>query len=457
MTDCDLLIIGSGPAGIAAATTAASYDAQVTLLDEQANAGGQIYRDIENCSDHMAEVLGEDYLYGRKLLDQLKQSNVTRINNATVWAITSEGCVTYSRQQTAHQIQAKQVIIATGALERSSPLPGWTLPGVMTVGAAQILLKSQQISIENAVLAGTGPLLYTVANQLIKAQCPPKAIIDTISTSHYLRAAASFPVGSSATIIKGLSYLKNIKKAGIPFYKGSTDLRITGTNSTEAIRFQHKRQSRTIETDNVLLHQGVVPNTQLSRSLRLDHTWNAAQHCFQPDIDLWGMTSTPNIRIAGDGSGIGGALVAEMQGKVVALGALATINKITTSTRDSLAAPINKQLTSQAKLRKFLDILYKPPTALLQPQDTTIVCRCEEVTAGDIRSYVNIGCSGPNQTKAFGRCGMGPCQGRYCGLTVTEILASENKLSHDEVGAYRIRSPIKPVTLAELASLHSEK
>lgn len=453
MTDCDLVVIGSGPAGIATATTAASYDLKVTLLDEQSAAGGQIYRALEACSDDMAEVLGEDYIYGKKLLDQLTHSNVIRINNATVWAIDNAGCITYSRQQTAHQIHAKHIVIATGALERSTPLPGWTLPGVMTVGAAQILLKNNQISIKNAVLAGTGPLLYTVANQLIKARCKPKAIIDTISTSHYLRAAAAFPAASLSTISKGLSYLRNIKKAGIPFYKGITDLSITGTSCVEAIQFHHKGKINTLETDNVLLHQGVVPNTQLSRSLRLDHTWNTAQHCFQPDVDQWGATSAPNVSIAGDGSGIGGALVAEMQGNVTALNVLATLDIISNSKRDSLAAPINRQLKSHARLRKFLDILYEPPAQVLLPDDGTMVCRCEEVTAGDIRSYAKIGCSGPNQTKAFGRCGMGPCQGRYCGLTVTQILARENGLSHDEVGAYRIRSPIKPVTLAELASL----
>lgn len=453
MTDCDVLVIGSGPAGIAAATTAATYDLKVTILDEQGSAGGQIYRALENCSDDMANVLGEDYLYGKKLLNQLAQSGVKRIYNATVWAIDNEGCVTYSRHQTAHQIQAKQIIIATGALERSTPLPGWTLPGVMTAGAAQILLKSHQICIENAVLAGTGPLLYTIANQLIKAGCQPKAIIDTISTSHYLRAARFFPIASYTVVGKGLSYLRNIKKAGVPFYKGATDFRINGTNHTEAIQFDYKGQTHNIETDHVLLHQGVVPNTQLSRSLRLDHHWNNLQQCFQPTVDSWGVTSIPDIRIAGDGSGIGGALVAEMQGNIVALGAVTALDKITTTTRDNLAVPINRQLKSHARLRQFLDILYQPPAAVLRPTDDTIVCRCEEVTAGDIRSYAKIGCSGPNQTKAFGRCGMGPCQGRYCGLTVTQILAHENGLSQDEVGAYRIRSPIKPVTLAELASL----
>lgn len=116
-------------------------------------------------------------------------------------------------------------------------------------------------------------------------------------------------------------------------------------------------------------------------------------------------------------------------------------------------SPIYEELSRGLSIRPFLDKLYAPPKEFLTPADEVNICRCEEVSAGAIRSYVKFGCSGPNQTKAFGRSGMGPCQGRYCGLTVTEILATENNLSHDDVGAYRIRTPLKPITLGEIASL----
>lgn len=456
MTECDLLVIGSGPAGIAAATKATTFDLNVILIDEQPGAGGQIYRALENSNSTTQNVLGEDYLYGLGLIEQLQQSSVIRINEATVWAITNDGSVTYSVNQVAQQIQAKHIIIATGALERPYPVRGWTLPGVLTVGAAQILLKSSQLGIERAVLIGTGPLLYTVASQLINAGCKPAAVIDTVTLRNHIDAARYFPVASLPIIKKGLATLRTIKRAGVRFYKGATDIKINGSEKVQSVGFQSNGSTHTIDTDNALLHQGVVPNTQLSRSLRLDHQWNSAQHCFHPEIDRWGVTSMPNIRIAGDGSGIGGAIVAETQGQLVALGVLAALDLINIETRNSLAAPLLKQLNKHSRLRTFLDTLYAPPDEALLPADSTIVCRCEEVTAGDIRSYAKIGCSGPNQTKAFGRCGMGPCQGRYCGLTVTQILAAENSLAHNDVGAYRIRSPIKPVSLAELASLDTE-
>ena len=118
-----------------------------------------------------------------------------------------------------------------------------------------------------------------------------------------------------------------------------------------------------------------------------------------------------------------------------------------------MASPLRRALARELAARPFLDAAYPPYGAALRPADNTVICRCEEVTAGDIRSYAKLGCIGPNQTKAFGRAGMGPCQGRYCGLTVTALLADANGQSPDETGYYRIRPPLKPVTLGELAAM----
>jgi len=219
------------------------------------------------------------------------------------------------------------------------------------------------------------------------------------------------------------------------------------------VEFVSGGRSHQIPCSTVLLHQGVVPNTQITRALRLDHVWDGAQRCFRPIVDRWGASSNPAISIAGDGAGIGGALAAELSGRLAALNAAFGIGLIDTARRDADAEPLRGELEKHRAVRPFLDAVYAPPGEILSPADATLVCRCEEVTAGDIRRYARIGCVGPNQTKAFGRCGMGPCQGRICGLPVTEILARENNLPHDEVGAYRIRAPIKPISLGEIASL----
>jgi NADPH-dependent 2,4-dienoyl-CoA reductase/sulfur reductase-like enzyme len=205
----------------------------------------------------------------------------------------------------------------------------------------------------------------------------------------------------------------------------------------------------------LLLHIGVVPNVQISRSLDLEHRWDASQLCWRPVLDDTGRTSIDGIWIAGDGAGISGAEAAVPAGHLAALAALAGISGVTPAGSDDMATEraLLKQLN---RVRPFLEALYAPAPFLLSPADDTIVCRCEEVTARQVREFVALGCLGPNQAKSYGRCGMGPCQGRYCGLTVSHIIAEARGVPVSEVGYYRLRPPLKPVTLGELASLADE-
>jgi len=209
------------------------------------------------------------------------------------------------------------------------------------------------------------------------------------------------------------------------------------------------KHTHRISTSLVLLHQGVVPNTQFSWSLRAGHQWDDAQLCWSPKTDEWGALDVPGVLVAGDGGGIGGALAAASQGRLAGLSVACELGLIDEKERDRLAAPVRGDLAEQLAVRPFLDALYRPKMRV--PHDDVVVCRCEEVTAGQIRSHVALGCSGPNQAKSFGRCGMGPCQGRLCGLTVTEVIAQARGVPPEEVGYYRIRPPIKPITLGELA------
>jgi len=228
---------------------------------------------------------------------------------------------------------------------------------------------------------------------------------------------------------------------------------VEGVDCAQALRFFAAGRTQRLDASVVLLHHGVVPNTQLTRLLRVAHDWDDMQLCWQPRVDAWGQTSLPGLRIAGDGASIGGALAAEASGTLAALGAAHALQRLTDAQRDARAAPARKTLHKQLRIRPFLDALYRPPVWINTPPDETIVCRCEEVSAGRIREMARLGCQGPNQTKFFSRCGMGPCQGRMCGLVVTQILASALDKPVAEVGAYRIRAPLKPVPLASLTSL----
>lgn len=453
----DVIVIGAGPAGMSAATQARRHGASVCLLDEQYAAGGQIYRNVAQTPDARASVLGSDYRAGAEFVKALQVSGVDHRTGATVWKVGKDGTVVFSVDRNATQISGRHIIVASGAIERPVPVPGWTKPGVMNVGAAQILMKTAGIVPKDAVLIGAGPLLYLVASQLVAAGAPPKCLVETqtktdlaLAMRHILPALKGWK-----QLAKGLQLIAMLRRAGVRRFKAATNIEILGNEAAESVCFRVGGRDHSIPSTRVLLHQGVVPNTQIMRSLNLDHSYNYAQHCFVPVVDMLGQSSNPLISIAGDGAGIGGATVAAHTGKLSALNALCKIGLISKPSCAELAKPLLKLRNRELSIRPFLDAAYPPPQSILRPANDTIICRCEEVRAGDIRRYAELGCKGPNQTKAFGRCGMGACQGRYCGLTVTEILSEETGQSQEAVGSYRIRAPLKPVTLKELASLNS--
>jgi len=450
----DIAIIGAGPAGMAAAIAARRHGASVALFDEQPATGGQIYRGITQVTSARLDILGPDYGEGATLASSFATSGARHLAGAAVWQVTSERLVHFLQEGRVQSLQANAVLLCTGAMERPFPIPGWTLPGVLTAGAAQIMLKGSGMAPTSpAVLAGCGPLLYLLGWQYVRAGVPIAAIVDTTDGGDYRRAIrhVAGALAGWQYLKKGLELMATLKKAGVPFYKGATNLHVLGKDSATGIGFESGGMSRTIDTSLVLLHQGVVPNTQFSWSLRAGHIWDEVQLCWSPVTSKWGELDVPGVYVAGDGGGIGGARVAALQGEISGLAAAAQCGHLPLATRDQLAAPLRADIRKNLSIRPFLDALYQPKKANRVPADGTIVCRCEEVTAGDIRSYVELGCTGPNQAKSFGRCGMGPCQGRQCGLTVTEVIADARGVPPTEIGYFRIRPPIKPITLGELA------
>ncbi|MFK3970789.1 FAD-dependent oxidoreductase [Pseudomonas sp. NPDC087358] len=451
----DLIIIGAGPAGMSAALQASALGLAVVLLDEQANPGGQIYRNVARADAGSRQVLGADYAAGLELVEALLASDVRYLPSAAVWQVTDERRVHLLLDGKACVLQARQLLIATGAMERPMPIPGWTLPGVMTAGAGQILLKSASLIPQGPVLlAGCGPLLYLLAVQYLRAGIRIEALVDTSATgdafSHWRHLCSA--LAGWRDLLKGVSLLATLRRAGVRHFKGARNLRVHGEQRAETLCFDSGARAHQLPASLVLLHQGVVPNIQISQSLRAVHDWSEQQLCWVARRDSWGETSVPGIFIAGDGGAIGGAHVARSQGRLSALSIAHRLQKIDDAQRHALARPWRRLLRQQSAARPLIDALYRPQAQNRIPDDDTIVCRCEEVSAGAIRSYVDLGCLGPNQTKAFGRCGMGPCQGRQCGLSVTEIIAEHRQVAPAQVGYYRIRPPLKPITLAQLAS-----
>lgn len=452
----DIVVIGAGPAGLSAATAAANSGARVVLLDDQEMPGGQIYRAIEQASETRKKILGKDYAAGAGIVEAFRASTAVHVGGADIWDVTGEREVHYLRDGRSHSLSAARVVLCTGAMERPFPIQGWTLPGVMTAGAAQIMLKSAAlIPREPVTIAGCGPLLYLLAWQYLRAGAKIQAIIDTAESVHALKL---LPQAMSAIrgwryFAKGIKLMHKIRKHRTPWFQGATDLRIEGRECAEGLSFSHRGMRHTVPSRLVLLHQGVVPNTLISMGIGARHIWDETQLCWRPEADSSGRLSIDGFYIAGDGSGIGGAEVAAIGGHMAGVAAAFDLGFVDRTRYEKALSSSQRVLRVHAGARALIDAMYRPPAHTRVPaSDDVLVCRCEEVTAGDVRHAVRLGCSGPNQVKSFYRCGMGACQGRQCSLTVTDLIAMERQCSPEEVGYLRARAPYKPINLAQLSA-----
>jgi NADPH-dependent 2,4-dienoyl-CoA reductase/sulfur reductase-like enzyme len=451
----DVAVVGAGPAGLAAARLCAEAELDTVLFDEQAHPGGQIWRCVTASPLPGDTLLGDDYWRGGALVRAALDSGAHYVPGAKVWGLFREGEVAVSVAGRSRLVEASRIIIATGAMERPFPIPGWTLPGVMTAGGAQILLKSSGLVPQGrTVLAGCGPLLWLIAWQYLNAGVRLDAVLDTTPRANRalaLRHAASF--AASPYFAKGLRLMRAVRRE-LRVISSIVELAAQGDGRLESVTYWTSRgREQRVGADTLLLHQGVVPNVNLAMAAGVAHCWNDAQLCFVPVLDEYGTTNVPGLGIAGDGAGIAGAEAAEARGTLAATTAIRAIKpQLALAAAEKAACA---RLRRFERGRAFLDFLFRPAAQFRRPQGETLACRCEEVTAREIIDTVALGCPGPNQMKAFLRCGMGPCQGRLCGLTVTELMAQARGVPPDEIGYYHLRPPVQPITLAELAGLPS--
>jgi NADPH-dependent 2,4-dienoyl-CoA reductase/sulfur reductase-like enzyme len=449
----DVVVIGAGPAGLAAAATSAKAGLSTLLLDENAGPGGQVWRAIASTPVIERDCLGADYWAGGDLVEEMRASGAEIVQRATVWSLDRNLEIGVSVGGASAFIKARRVIVATGALERPFPIPGWTLPGVMTAGAAQTMLKSSALVPDGGtVIAGQGPLLWLLAAQILRLGGRIDRILDTTERGNYFSALPhAFAFLTSPYFAKGLALMREVR-AKVPVVSAVSELAAAGDGQLATVSYVAGGRRETMPADLLLLHQGVVPNVNLAMAAGVEHRWDERQLCWSPVLDLNGGSSIDGIAIAGDGAGIGGAEAAVFRGRLAARAAIDVLAPAAAAKSVSMAA-LRAGLVRAERGRAFLDTLFRPAPRFRIPSGDTVVCRCEEVTANDILDSVAIGATGPNQLKAYRRTGMGPCQGRLCGLTVTELMAQARGKSPEEIGYYRLRAPVKPITLAELAAV----
>ncbi|RDU95283.1 NAD(P)/FAD-dependent oxidoreductase [Trinickia dinghuensis] len=483
----NVVIVGAGPAGVRAAETLVDAGLHPIVLDENARWGGQIYRqppegagfrraprELYGFEARKAQALHAAMASALPHLDYRPHTLAWACETHADGGDTAAPIDGAARRSAGHlatlcgtreqNVPFTHLIIASGATDRVLPMPGWTLPGVYTLGAAQTALKSQGCAIgRRIVFAGTGPLLYLVAYQYAKAGANVLAVLDTNDTGTQTAALPKL-ISQPSVLAKGLYYVGWLRAHGIRIERGVSLEGVLGEEHVAGIAWRSETAApaaassgtaaQVLECDAVGFGFGLRPETQLADVAGCRFRYDTLNRCWLPERDEAGRTSVGGIYVAGDGAGIGGADAAERAGRLAALAVLDDSDfepgSAVKTSRIDAAASERRALQRIGTFRAGLEAAFPAPfeRAATWP-DAMTVCRCEEIDAGTIRRCIRSGAVHEvNRLKALTRVGMGRCQGRMCGEAALALLADETRLPPDALGRLRAQAPIKPIPLA---------
>ncbi|CAN5230506.1 N/A [soil metagenome] len=522
--------MGAGPAGIRAAQTLLAHGLRPILIDEASRGGGQIYRRPPDVFHRSAQSLygteASRALSVHEAMDAM-QGRIDYRPDTLVWNAQGGSLdLLHAATNVSSSVPYRRLIVATGATDRVLPVPGWTLPGVYTLGGAQVALKFQGCAIgERVVLMGTGPLLYLVAYQYAKAGANVVAVLDTARFADQLAAVPAM-LTQPAVFAKGVYYVGWLRAHGVALHRGvrlvgiegamperfGVGLRqaqperdgagfdklspnggdgvpspppthpepvegpvdaqhgfdklspngngvatsipppahpepVEGPVHVVAVVFEANGQEHCIECDAVGFGYALRSETQLADLLGCRFVYAPLQRAHLPERDAAGRSSVAGVYLAGDGAGIMGADAAEWAGERAALALLADEGIAIDMAR---AAQLEQRLERLGTFRQGLERAFPfPEDWAAKAPDELIVCRCENISAGELRQVVReTGTDEINRLKALSRIGMGRCQGRMCGVAAAELLAHASGKPIEFVGRLRGQAPIKPIPMA---------
>jgi thioredoxin reductase/bacterioferritin-associated ferredoxin len=457
----ELAIVGGGPAGLAAAVAAAGAGVETLVLDLYARAGGQYYK-LPPAS--FAGEPGAAEREGLALAGAARRAGAEVWSDATVWGLYREGpfLLGVSSAGRSERLEARQVILAAGAYERPAPFPGWTLPGVMTAGAALALLKGQRVLAGRRVLlAGSGPLQWAAGAYLVVAGAQVAALLELRRPGALLgiwRRAGAL-LGQGRRLREGWQYYRLLRAAGAPLRFGWTIVRAEGRQAVEAaVIAKADAQGRPIAAteqrlavDAICLGYGLLPATELAQQLDCAMDFEPSLGVFTPRRDAWMQTTVTGCYVAGDAAGINGKEAALLEGRLAGLGAALAAGRLTPAEAEATARPLRSRLARERRFAALLADAFGPlPGLAALADDDTVICRCEGATLGQVRQAIADGARNLADIKAQTRAGMGRCGGRMCYTIIAATLAREVGLDPAEASRRSVRPPAFPVALDEL-------
>jgi NADPH-dependent 2,4-dienoyl-CoA reductase/sulfur reductase-like enzyme len=445
-----VIVVGAGPAGVRAAARLVAGGQRPIVLDEADRSGGQIYRRQPAHFTRPPEALyGSEAGKATALhaaFDALRPGIDYR-PNTLAWGLYGGALLSLTDNAVA-RVPYRALILASGATDRIMPLPGWTVPGVFSLGGAQIALKAQACAIgARPVFLGTGPLLYLVAYQYKRAGVAVQAVLDTSRLSHRIKALGSL-LTRPGVLAQGLRYTAWLLRAGVEIHTGVTPLAVDGEERVSGVRIRlHGGREQYFACDAVGLGYGLRSETQLADLAGCQFAFDPVARQWLPEIDADGRSTTPYVYLAGDGAMIRGADAAELSGRLAACAALRDLGEAVT---EAELHGLRRQLAPMSRFRRGLEQAFPWPARLAAGlPDATVVCRCEAITAGDLRhAATTLEAPEVNRAKALSRVGMGSCQGRMCGLAAAEIVAAARGVDLAEVGRLRGQAPLKPLPIS---------
>jgi thioredoxin reductase len=443
----DIAVVGAGPAGGTAAVTAAKAGLRVVVLDEQPKAGGQVWR-AKSASIRSAPKTPETTA-GDGLRRTLANSDATLLSDTSVWDIRRTGDtwqLQILRGGQSEQINARALILATGAREYVQPVPGWTTPGVIGLAGATALFKqSLTLPGKRTVISGTGPLVFYVASEIRRLGGTVTAVVTPNTRTDWARALPSM-VSQPRLLARGGLWMADLMLARVPILWGHGVSAVEGTDHVTAIHTRNLKTTGTgptFDADSLCLGHGLIPNIEAAQMLGVAIHHDPALGGWVPDADPDGATQVAGLYLCGDGCGIRGVTAAGLQGTLTGARAARDLGK-------AAPAPALQSWHRAARFGQAMTRLSIPtPQLAALSTDDTILCRCESLTRADISAEIDTGAASTNAVKSGRRAGMGPCGGKYCQTAIAALIAAQTGKTAADIPPSTPRPPLRPVPLGQ--------